>query len=174
MLGQRFAPLPGDDPTRRPQNTPGGPISPVQEAIRTLSLRLPRVQYAGSPVPRALLTNPGMPGLPTPSPTPNAQGENPIMEALLRIIRGGFGGSQDIVPNAAPPPPRIEYIADPDRPLGEFEPAPQAPARETPARVESDDRLRNHPASRKYYQDDEPYAGGFRGYQGGGGKASPF
>lgn len=84
-LGQSFAPLGSDDISRREQG--GGPISPVQESIQTLSLRLPRFISGGSPVPRALLAglggNPGIgsAALPAASPEPN-----PVEEWIRRMM----------------------------------------------------------------------------------------
>lgn len=128
MLGQSFAPL-GNDPQQRPQGGIGG--SPIQEAIRTLSLRVPRWTGGGTaPAPQALLQSPGMGGMPGMSGT-----ENPIMQALMRMIQGGFGGGMPSMmsqggpqmPGGMPlPPPKVQFA---ERPAPDVDPNPQTPPR---------------------------------------------
>jgi hypothetical protein len=96
-LGQSFAPLGTSDPTRQ-QNGRSGPISPVQESIQTLNLRLPRFIGPGAPAPQALLRAPGMAGM----PTPESMESNPILAALARMITGGFMGTPTIPPSLMP------------------------------------------------------------------------
>jgi hypothetical protein len=91
-LGQSFAPLPEQAPNG--QNGRSGPISPVQEAIQTLNLRMPRVLGAGAPAPAPLLNSMGSAGLPM------AEGmqDNPLLAAFLRMISGGFGSATGMMP----------------------------------------------------------------------------
>jgi hypothetical protein len=109
MLGQSFAPLGSDDETRQRQQQAGGSaISPVQEAIKLLSLRIPRFQ-GPTPIPQALLTAPGIAGLPTAPGMPGTGGVegNPLQQLLFRMIQGGFGGNQPAgVGSFGAPPPR--------------------------------------------------------------------
>src|SRR5688500_19484668 len=105
MLGTKFSPT-GDDMQQRPQGSLGG--SPVQEAVRTLSLRVPRWTGGNTaPAPQALLQSPGMAGVGS---------QNPIMQALMQILKGGFGGfgggSSPTKMSMLPyiPPPKVEVL----------------------------------------------------------------
>jgi hypothetical protein len=130
-LGQSFAPLGNDDPLRESQ-APGGAISPVQEAIKLLSLRLPRYVGQGSPIPQGLLSSPGMAGLQGGMPGMAGQQGNPIAEMLMRMISGGFGGSgsQMTQPFGAPPPKVVPGVNEGEPAPGSFSPgsAPLPPA----------------------------------------------
>jgi hypothetical protein len=111
--------VPGDDPMQR-QAGPGGAapsgVSPLQSAIRLLSMRLPRIGGAGlSPgalAPGALLNAPGGGGL----------GAGGGLEALLRALFGlggqAAGGGMPQMTPAQPlgaPPPLPKFTpGDPD------------------------------------------------------------
>lgn len=88
MLGQSFAPLGGEDDLQQRQQAQGGGISPIQEAIKLLSLRIPRFM-GQTPIPQPLLNSPGMAGLP--SGVLQGTSQNPLQQALELIIKGGFG-----------------------------------------------------------------------------------
>lgn len=92
MIGQTFAPV-GDPSQQRPSGSPSMPSGP-QEAIKILNLRMPRVQGAAAPAPAALLNSPGSAGLPQPQP------HNPILEAIIRAVLGGFNAPQQSAPSA--------------------------------------------------------------------------
>lgn len=126
MLGQTFAPLgdPNDlqDPRR---NAPSA--SPVQEAIKLLSLRIPRWTGSGTaPIPQPLLTGPGSAGLPT--------AENPIEQMLRKLLLGGIptGGDQSVAsqPRPSVPPPHVTPGLDGD---GGQLPVPKITISEPPA-----------------------------------------
>lgn len=85
-LGISFAP---DSGSQQNSQKP----TPVQQAIQTLSLRIPRVVGAGSLAPQGLLTAPGGGGL---SGNPNAAA---FLEELRRRLFGGGGQ----FPTASPP-----------------------------------------------------------------------
>lgn len=102
MLGQRFAPLGDDsDPLRRNAAQPGGGGG-IQEAVRMLSLRLPRVLGAHAPVALPLLQSQGGAGLPAP---------NPAVAALIQQLFGGMaqgmpsggmmGGAGGLIPKTS-------------------------------------------------------------------------
>lgn len=108
MMGLSFAPL-GDDPTRQNAGQQGGPqASPVQEAIKVLSLKFPRIAQ-GAPAPLSLLNGLGGAGM------------NPIEQVLMQM----FGGGQSA------PTPDFDYASG-RLPNGldvsEPEPAPAPPA----------------------------------------------
>lgn len=119
MIGQSFAPL-GDpnNPTRQ-QGGNGQASNPVQEAIRVLSLRLPRVLGAGTPAPGVLLNSPGgsmLPGL------PGATGGAPAnpLTTILRQLFGPTVGAPSMMGAPAPmqqsaPPPNVEYGNEPPK-----------------------------------------------------------
>lgn len=145
MLGQSFTPMSEEERLRR-QGMPGqAGTNPIQEAIKVLSLRIPRVLGAGAPVSRELLTGPGAGGLPTPqpiggapspagpqpspmgqnpfTPTPEMapqQFENPLQEFFNRIIMSGSAPSPE-AGQQAPPPPRVGIVTpgveDPNPPM---------------------------------------------------------
>jgi len=72
-LGVTFAPG-SQNPTQQKTGAP-----PLQEAIKLLSLRLPKVVGANSPIPQQLLTAPG--GMGAPDPT-----GNPLLDMLRAIL----------------------------------------------------------------------------------------
>lgn len=134
-LGTSFAPL--NDPMRR--DAPAGPV-PIQEAIKVLSLRLPRVSGASAPTPSQLLA--GMPGAGT-----GAMGgptSNPIIEQLLRALFGGRQQSQIQGLPGAPdlqqggqsfsPFPGFRFAQAPSAPMPSAPPTP-APAPTSGARM---------------------------------------
>lgn len=99
----------------------------IQQAIRVLSLRLPRT-FGGAPAPAALLRSQGMAGLPM-GPPPQPQGlanvgqgipaqaaANPLMMALRRILLGGapMAGAQF----QGPLTPSVRYNLAPTPPMG--------------------------------------------------------
>ena len=83
-LGLSFAPGQNDDTNRMGG---GQAQTPVQEAIRILSLRLPRLLGAGAPTSPALMGGPG--GMARGSAGLGGPPSNPIIEQLLRAIFGG-------------------------------------------------------------------------------------
>jgi len=132
MIGQTFAPLPTGDPNdeiRRRQGA-GGPLNNVGQAIRTLSLRIPRVVGAGSIAPSQLLNSPGSGGLPQ-------SGINPVIDAILRGVLGNYTPPQQTAPSAPGgqtypniPPPQIIPGLDDSRSggreiSGSYTPPPQ-------------------------------------------------
>jgi hypothetical protein len=100
MLGQSFAPL-GDPNDPEQSQRPDG--NGVQEAIRTMSLRLPRVLGAGAPAPAELLTGLGGAAL-----------NNPLAALLTQLI-GQLSGQQGGGAPTAPTPttdglkPKLHY-----------------------------------------------------------------
>jgi hypothetical protein len=97
-LGRSFAPT--DDPMMQRR---GGPSqAPIQEAIRVLSLQMPRVVGANSPT--AMMAGaPGAGGAGLGGPT-----SNPIIEQLLRALFGGQNrmGAMPGLPGAPTHPPQ--------------------------------------------------------------------
>lgn len=110
-FGQSFAPL-GDpsDPMNPQQGPPSG--NPVQEAIKVLNLRMPKMRGA-TPAPMELLTSKGA-------------GGNPLTALVLQLIQNaGLGreapeGEMAPTGGASVPPaggkPKIEYIPGPQAP----------------------------------------------------------
>jgi hypothetical protein len=91
MIGQSFAPL-GDPNDLTAQGQNGGSVNPVQEAIKTLSLRMPRTLGAGAPVSRELLTGLG-----------GASMNNPLSAILLQLLKqAGMGQPAGAPPMSAP------------------------------------------------------------------------
>lgn len=72
----------------------GGDATGPGQAVQTLSLRYPRVVGAGSIAPSQLLNAPGSAGL------PQQNANNPLIEAILRAVMGGFGTPQQTAPSA--------------------------------------------------------------------------
>jgi hypothetical protein len=108
-LGQSFAPTDRNLTERR-----GPSQAPIQEAIRVLSLQMPRVVGASSPSPAALLAGqPGVGGGGIGGPT-----SNPIIEQLLRaLMAGGLGQNGPAMGDSgipglpgAPPAPRAPVL----------------------------------------------------------------
>jgi hypothetical protein len=118
MIGQSFAPL-GDqnDPTR-PQGQQEG-VNPVQEAIKVLTLRLPRALGASSPAPRELLTGLGGAG------TPMGTG-NPLGEILKKLLTGM------LPPELGAPSAPMGGGPVPSAPSAPMPQAPQAPTQPAP------------------------------------------
>lgn len=126
-FGLSFAPGQPSNQQQRPGGA-GGVVSPVQQAIQMLSLRLPRVAGAQALAPGPLLQGPGAMGL----------GGGGGLEALLRLIMGlrtqpsagaatlpgphvfpGLGRGQDgTYPGPAQPgdPARMPYQPRPPQP----------------------------------------------------------
>lgn len=113
MLGQSF--FPGGDEEQRLRQEGTGPVNPVQEAIKILSLKLPRVIGANAPVPQLLLTSLGSGALPSGN-RDGTRASNPL-EDLIRRMTGG----------TTPPPPNFEYVTDPQKQGTLTTSAPQAP-----------------------------------------------
>lgn len=123
MLGQSFLPGGNDDRMRQDQ-AGAGPSNPIQEAIKVLSLKLPRVVGAGAPAPQELLTGLGGAGV-----------QNPIAQILQQMFgqgspqaAGGAMGGESGAGMPAPPPsggkPRIDIIPAPSLPGGTAGPGP--------------------------------------------------
>jgi hypothetical protein len=86
-LGLSFSPFSGNNNgATRDQN---GGVSP-QEAIRILSLRVPRTVGAAAPIPSALMNAPGGASLGGGQPSPGLSGMN--LEMLLRHLFGQPSG----------------------------------------------------------------------------------
>lgn len=90
MIGQTFMPQ-GQGVTERPQ----GPDNQagVQQAIKILNLRMPRVAGAGAPAPQALLEGMGSAGMPQ-------QASSPILQAIIQAVLGHFQPQQMGAPSA--------------------------------------------------------------------------
>lgn len=86
-LGVNFAP--GSREEQQPQ-----PQQPLQEAIKLLSLRLPQVVGANSPIPAPLLQGQGSMGQ-------GDQTGNPLLDMLRRLL-GGMAPQQDMMGVGAP------------------------------------------------------------------------
>jgi len=123
-IGQTFAPI--GNPMQRPNGTAGTPagLSGVQQAIKILNLRMPRVQGAAAIAPTLLLNSPGAGGLPQP-------GRDPILDAILRGVLGGYAPPQQTAPSApggatpvSVPPPKITPINPPQGNSPQFGVAP--------------------------------------------------
>ena len=94
-IGTTVSPTNYQDPSQgqRPQ---GGPINPVQDAIRILSFRVPSVVGANSPIPQSLMGGPTALG---------PQLSNNLMINWLRMLMGQ--GGPDIANGGGPMmPPR--------------------------------------------------------------------
>jgi hypothetical protein len=99
-LGRSFAP--NDDPTSQRR---GPSPAPIQEAIRVMSLQMPRVVGANSPNPAALMSQMG--GQMNGGQGLGGPTSNPIIEQLLRALFGGGGqqgGQMPGLPGAPAPP----------------------------------------------------------------------
>jgi hypothetical protein len=116
MIGQSFAPLGDQNDLTRPQNQPGS--NPVQEAIKVLTLRMPRVLGGGAPAAPELLNSLG-----------GAAVQNPIAALLQQLFAqqpqmgGGMAmGGGPMAPSAPPAPPqspsslkpKLEFIPNDD------------------------------------------------------------
>ena len=99
--GLSFSPLTqGQNRTGQASPSGGGSQNPVQDAIRTLSYRVPRTVGAQSPIPQALLSAPGGQGLPQ-SSLPGTQAQPSL--GLEDILRKLFGLTPQASPMAPPP-----------------------------------------------------------------------
>lgn len=127
LPGVQFAPL-----TQNLQAAakPGG-LSPIQQAIQTLSLRIPR--FAGPGIsPPALLQGPGSGGLP-PGLGGGPNGPLDLEEILRRIF--GLPGAPPSTPPGTPPPVLPTPVIHPGGgvpPAGEPPPPITAPPGERP------------------------------------------
>jgi hypothetical protein len=101
-LGMSFAP--NDDPTAQRR---GPSPAPIQEAIRVLSLQMPRVIGANSPNPAALMSQ--MSGQMNGGQGLGGPTSNPIIEQLLRALMGGQSGQ---MPPGVPQPPAMSQMAE--------------------------------------------------------------
>lgn len=115
-LGMSFAPQDPGTTDRR-----GQAPAPIQEAIRVLSLQLPRVSGATSPTPAELLAHAGGRGMTFGGPT-----GNPIIEQLLRALFAGQQNAGPGLPGAPGMPTRPVF------PGFTFGTPPPAPALPTP------------------------------------------
>jgi hypothetical protein len=129
-LGISFSPFNDQQPELNPRN---GQAPTPQEAIRVLSLRVPRTVGAGSPVPQALLGAPGgaafgggMPGIM--GGAPGAPG-GMSLEQLLAMLFGQRIGTQPVGPREVAPPfdNTYRFNAPPD-----YAPAPEPPPAQAP------------------------------------------
>ena len=91
--GTSFSPLqrgPGDG-----REKPGGGGQPTQEAIRTISTRIPRMAQGGAGIaPQPLLNAPGGMGMASPMGTaaqPNLGGLEELIRRLFGLVGGGQG-----------------------------------------------------------------------------------
>lgn len=109
----------------KPQNAPGQRPTPVQQAIQTLSLRIPKTAGASAFAPQALLNSAGS----------GALGGNPndasVLEQIRRMLFGGRLGTQPMpmapdpgtmTPYGTPPTPDSGWPAAPAP--TPFQPAP--------------------------------------------------
>ena len=120
-LGLSFAPRSQDEIAAR--GTGGPSPSPIQEAIRILSLRLPRAFGASAPAPSALMAGAGAPSRAAALPGPTT---NPILEQLLRALLGGMApqGMARGLPGLPVPGGAMGAFGLPPGPMG---PAPRSP-----------------------------------------------
>lgn len=75
MIGLSFAPI--GNPNEPGSESPNGPVNPVQEAIKVLSLKIPRISGQASPIPHALLAGLG------------SAGSSPIEQILAQLFGQG-------------------------------------------------------------------------------------
>lgn len=102
-MGLTFSPATSMD--RQQHGGPTDPNANVQEAIRTLSLRLPSIVGAKSIAPAALLSGAGSQGL----MTPGAQQGAPmgLAQILQRLFGAGSGGGSMPTPGGSMPTPNV-------------------------------------------------------------------
>lgn len=124
MLGQSFFPGGSDDRLRQQQDGQA-PVNPIQEAIKVLSLKMPRVPGASAPAPPSLLMGLGSAGMPSTAPPglagPGAQGPVNPLAALIQQMFAPGAQAQAAPMGGGPmqPPPtqgkvRTEFIPDPN------------------------------------------------------------
>ena len=115
-LGLTFAPTaqnPSAQGSQRPPTGGGGSASPIQEAIRVLSLRLPQVIGAQAPTSAALLrSQPVTPTVPRGAGMPNLG-----IEDLLRRLFGGMLNLPQSTPGAPPSGGPIGPLSAPANPF---------------------------------------------------------
>lgn len=119
-IGLSFAPGQRANPQQGPDQ---GNLSPVQQAIKILSLRVPQNAGAGGITPNALLTGPGAAGLGA------AGGGFDLMALLRQLFQQGpnaMGAGQ--APLGAPPLPHVTPGQGPMTP----QPGPGMPTFPTP------------------------------------------
>lgn len=110
--GISFSPTQSMDKSQQPTD----PNANVQEAIRTLALRLPKVTGAKGFAPDALMGGMG------------AQGQQNGALGLDRLLAAIFGAGGQGGMGGGPAAPRVTGIDDPGRPIDLVQtPAPQAP-----------------------------------------------
>lgn len=133
-FGISFSPFDNQRNTARPGQSGAAP-SP-QEAIKILSLHVPRVVGSASPIPGALLNAPGSAGLGGPG---TAQAPNLGLEELLRRLFGGGAqpGAGGIAPMTPPPfQPSPSYTPQPSyqppSPGPSYQPPPYQPPNPPP------------------------------------------
>jgi hypothetical protein len=131
--------VPGGDQQQGPEQGgigQTGGITPQQQAVKFLSLRLPKFSGPGGLAPPSLLGGPGsggmpsgsvgpMPGIPGMQPggfDPMSGASNPLLEALMRLARMRQGGMGGPPPMGPAPGPRFTPT-DPNGP-GQFTPEP--------------------------------------------------
>lgn len=91
-FGLSFAPT-GQNEQQNQQNQ-----TPIQDAIKVLSLRIPSFHGARSPIPNALLQASGAAGMPGGGGVPGG------LEEWLRRLFSGGGMPGSMTPGSAPPP----------------------------------------------------------------------
>lgn len=75
MIGLSFAPIGNPNEPERGQS---GPVNPVQEAIKVLNLKIPRIGGQASPIPHALLAGLG------------SAGSSPLEQILAQLFGQGL------------------------------------------------------------------------------------
>lgn len=123
-FGLSFSPLGQGGPTN-PNNpgTPSGGGNPVQDAIKVLSLRIPKVVGAGAPSPQVLLGGagggPGGAGAAPGAAGFGGGGNAALFEQLLRSLFGGGEPQTGINRPGMPPAPNMRgpFGVDSDQPL---------------------------------------------------------
>ena len=118
----------GDSKNNQSPNTSNGATTP-QEAIRVLSLHLPKVVGAYAPIPGQLLNAPGSAGFGgAPTGAPNAP--NLGIEEFLRRLFGRMPGPDSMAPPSLPQP----SMGAPSSPSpGSFSPSMSAPPMGAPS-----------------------------------------
>ncbi len=102
-FGLSFSPT-SQDTASKPFNAQ----TPTQDAIRLLSLRIPRVVGAGAPISGALLNAPGSAGMPAGMSIGSTPGTPQLsLEDILRKLFGQMMGTGTQPPSAAPSVPGV-------------------------------------------------------------------
>lgn len=114
--------VPGQDPRQRGGPGGGGDLpagSPLQQAIKFLSLRLPRFSGPGVVASPTLINGPGSGGLPPGPPVPLPMPPGPMPMPWGPPPGGGrppvvtHGGTPSLPPGSPAPPPKIGVIEPP-------------------------------------------------------------